>query len=717
MKKLKGFDSRVLKQFFILNVEKIVFGVSMLLVALLIYGGMRQEPYTKTPDQLQQSVTSAEQNMLKTEQIPVKDLPPPPRFVEVAQRSTDNVPAAVYATPKPYHKTPVHIGTRRGEPVYLAVRDLEVSSGTGPFALKNLDVAKRFAVGATGANTEGNASPPGPGALPGPATRPGQAFPGGPPNTPARRPTGRPGRTGLQGLVGGAEGAPEGGAMGSLPGEAPGGEGAMGGLGAQMPRGVQASPDNIVEGVRWICVTGLVPYKEQIEKYTKEFAEAQLQDPSKDSPFWMGYLVERAEVTDLDLKDPSKSKWEKISVNAAKDFAARWAVRAGEVVDPMYTDEFLTFPLGPLLERNWGKDVGHSKIPILDVTQRGATAGGEVEPESAALSDIGQKTEGSDLEAMLKRRHKTLLPGMGGGEGGMPGRTVMQRSAMPGGAAEGMRPGFVGRGMPGGEGMPGGMPGGMGSNGEPQQIEHLLFRFFDFTVEEGKRYRYRVQLVLENPNYNLRPQYLKDAKLAKDELKRAPFSEPSPVASVSSYNLLFAGRVRPADKPVEEPKVNLVIVQLDPKLGTNAIYEMRPPKPGNVEERKRPMKEVERGQLIEFSAKVDVVHPITRKPEERTVQFNANSVVLDIRGGEAFSPKDYKDHDTMPGEVLFMDSNGSLSAHSETTDQADYDSFAGMVEMLRQAKETNTAAPYGEVPGGEGEPGGLRGGRRGSPGT
>ena len=34
-----------------------------------------------------------------------------------------------------------------------------------------------------------------------------------------------------------------------------------------------------------------------------------------------------------------------------------------------------------------------------------------------------------------------------------------------------------------------------------ERQDHLLLRFFDFTVEPGKKYKYQVQLVLADPNY------------------------------------------------------------------------------------------------------------------------------------------------------------------------------------------------------------------------
>ena len=78
-------------------------------------------------------------------------------------------------------------------------------------------------------------------------------------------------------------------------------------------------------------------------------------------------------------------------------------------------------------------------------------------------------------------------PGGRGGEfGGMRGGPGM----MPG-MGRGMEGGGFGgeMGMAGGGGFGG--RGGFDANGEPQ-APHWLLRFFDFSVEPGKKYRYRV---------------------------------------------------------------------------------------------------------------------------------------------------------------------------------------------------------------------------------
>ena len=50
-----------------------------------------------------------------------------------------------------------------------------------------------------------------------------------------------------------------------------------------------------------------------------------------------------------------------------------------------------------------------------------------------------------------------------------------------------------------------------------EEIKYVLFRFFDFTVEPSKRYRYRVQLCLQNPNFKQETRYLQEAGLASKE--------------------------------------------------------------------------------------------------------------------------------------------------------------------------------------------------------
>lgn len=123
---------------------------------------------------------------------------------------------------------------------------------------------------------------------------------------------------------------------------------------------------------------------------------------------------------------------------------------------------------------------------------------------------------------------------------------------------------------------------------------------------------------------------------------------------------------------------------------------------------------VTRGQLIHFTAKVDVVHPLTRNVKEETVEFNSNMTVLDMRGGERFDAKSFSDRDLFPGEILLMDANGWLVSRSEAGDEADYQAEVNQLNLLEEAKKNGTGIGPGGLPGGvpaRGQPRGEGGGR------
>src|SRR5688500_8816975 len=107
------------------------------------------------------------------------------------------------------------------------------------------------------------------------------------------------------------------------------------------------------------------------------FENAGYTDQNKDYPYYAGFLVERSDVTDQDSSDPAKLKWQELQVLTELEKTRKWSVVAPEIVDPNLTREELTFPLGPLLARNWGKDVAHPKIPMLDASMlmQGMVAG------------------------------------------------------------------------------------------------------------------------------------------------------------------------------------------------------------------------------------------------------------------------------------------------------------------------------------------------------
>ena len=257
-----------------------------------------------------------------------------------------------------------------------------------------------------------------------------------------------------------------------------------------------------IRGQRWIVLTGLVSYDKELRAFDDALRNAGpsgCYDPQRDMPYYVGYYVQRAEV--VSPADGAKPNWDNVpvisSVKAMSDAVKRWGQQSmSDVVAPehFFTPKptALTFPLPPLSGSSWGESVAHPKeIPLLDLGQAGPA-------------------------------------GMGGGFGGIgngPATLPPAGNVPPPAGAGGHDDPFDNPTEPGAP--TGGAPNeGPAVNGASAST-YLLFRFFDFDVQPGKQYAYRVQLVLQNPNYKAKTSWLKDPKLADEKRLKTKWSDES----------------------------------------------------------------------------------------------------------------------------------------------------------------------------------------------
>ncbi|MGE0759417.1 MAG: hypothetical protein AB7O38_20535, partial [Pirellulaceae bacterium] len=269
------------------------------------------------------------------------------------------------------------------------------------------------------------------------------------------------------------------------------------------------------------------------------------------------------------------------------------------------------------------------------------------------------------------------MPGMGMPGMGMPGMDGGMGMGMPGAEGDmsmGMGMGMPGMGMPG-MGMPGmGMPGmgdmygmGMTSMERGPQVDYLLIRFFDFGVEPGRKYRYRVQILIEDPNHpadirmepierflddtvkkrlvevnaeeqERKTQYadktpLEQTILSRKYYLRSDFSEPSEIVEVKVPPATIAGEIsggRFVSMPKDSPAPPDLMIQTDEPTGKMMAVVHDPERsvdiPGIVD--------VHRGSVLNFTSNADVIHPVQLVFKKlKDVQFQTNRLVADIRGG------------------------------------------------------------------------------------
>lgn len=377
------------------------------------------------------------------------------------------------------------------------------------------------------------------------------------------------------------------------------GGGARPGGGAAPPR----APSGSTKGLHYAVVLGLVPIERQTQQYLQKFAGVSHPLEGDRTPsyyttdkFPIAAFVERAELVPgvPDDKLVWDSKWRA----ANTEIKSRLTRGGAELADESLVNRAVTEELPPLVGPWDPRQVVHEKIALKQDSAATPAAGAEPAQAEvpAAEPAIGEATPDAD-----------------------------QPAAAPAAAA----------------------PAETTVATQPTS-PYLLFRFFDFTAEEGKSYRYRVRLVLNNPNYGVDAQFLERPALGEKEYAYSPPSEPSNAATVPLNGELYAGDlISPtADR---ELGVSLAVEQLLDS-GERAEYVRKEP--------------VVRGQLINFAVKPVILRDAlnntpTRSEEE--VRVRTNLAVLDV-DSEASQGRE------RPADILVLDPSGRLVVRKAQSD-------------------------------------------------
>ncbi|MEW4560911.1 hypothetical protein AB1K70_00185 [Bremerella sp. JC770] len=726
MKKL-DLQNGGLKSKLILHVEKLAFGLAIVLVVAFVYLGTKQQSIKTTPGDLVDASKNAQVNIEKQTWADVEEERwVPPEYQTAATRASKPIPLAPYETPSSFrvrHKESIE---KRPDPALLPLTDLEVTSGFAPFAFLSPQQA-----GQGGMMREG-----GPGMMGGGSEY--DSYSGG--------------------SYGGEMGMADVNAPPTLTpeqllefGQARGGTGSK------------------IEGKYFVAITGLAPLKKQLDMYEAAFKDRANYVEGRDYPRYVHFAIERREQN----PDGTWGEWEKsINVNQERLIARhRWAFIPDEVAPPEYLDPTLSFPLPPILLFNPGEWGRHSTVPKYEPREPGMMGEDMMSEEMGGIMlPEGNGDLPGDLPGILGPGGAMGMRGEGGagfmGPYGRPGR-------MPGMGRNGnnmiappegmMRKPTGNRG--GGMSMSRGEGGGYGGASSMFDAENKMFRFYDTSVVPNKSYQYRVQLWLEDPN---NPQNFQEAPPARalegDVLTRlkperdkimkhmqtqqggmagmrgqstqtgpqfkfwrtTDFSEPSPSVRIPSSAEVLAGSVdagrtvynRSNQRQIlrtAEPNATVLAMKWDPKADVKALVT-------------KELKEVTRGSMVEYEGDLWILDPATyqfRKPypidadkKEQTYTLKTGYTLLDMRGGEDTVGR-YTDENNkklkVPGEILVLDDAGNIHIKSELDEVKEFAKFNfSKPEVKIPRGGRNSDDPY-SMEGGSGydDYGGDGGGRRG----
>lgn len=728
-------------------------------------------------------------------------------FSDLARNSRSPTVEQPYAT-DPWEISPRSISEKRGDPALLAPINLQVVTGYGAMAINvKQDAVDAFAEfedadaikgkkkpresssrrpagggrggsggssgmmpgGSDGDDMDGGDMDSGGGIGMGGPMGSGMGMDGGRRRLNPAYDKGFGGSRGAQGGLGmmGPMGGSDGGDLGDLgaPAMSSGGRGSMGAPSAGGPTGGGANTRGKGEklghkSVYFNVVSGLAPHKALVEEYKKAFEESAGFNAMRDRPHYLSFIAERVDVTADPNKEPAEGDWKKVADlrQQEKLVADEWAGTNSETANTLYTDPALTIAPLPILIRDYRALVAHPDIPesgrpmVMNETEE--TDGDEKKDETE---------ENEDDQFSSRRRNNAAGNNMLGGAGGigMPtGGSGSPMMGMPTPGGPGGRGAMMGGMDDGGDldgsgssGMMGGIGGPMGGNlfgGSTTTLEaeadYKLVRFFDFGIQAGHVYRYRIRLVIEDPNYPEERSLDPDLSILKNEVftrvvgmraedekkpankegvkprtfyrftdwsvASAPAYAPYPgmfansAVTISKRSMKLTGSDNTSttievDSSPRGPVGNIVFADWDANLGIDVPSEY----------------EVQKGSLLFFNTKEkepEVVDPVSKGVKKyKGYKMNEAIAVVDVRGGESLGHNDDRlDKLALNGEVMVFRNDGSLDVCSELDDQDAFRMFTFADEKEQAERASAPAAGGGAPMGGIGAPmGGREGGR------
>ncbi len=480
-----------------------------------------------------------------------------------------------------------------------------------------------------------------------------------------------------------------------------------------------------------VGVTALVPFKKQFDEYERALAMRSGYDALRDRPDYIFMTVQRVDITDNPQQDEGEYAWEDLLNTRAHNRAAeQWYGTANEIVDSTHLNEYISLTCPPVMMREISDLLRHPEIPLA----------GQAPTDDSAVEEEADENVDSNVPGSGRRPRRndnnTVGGPTGAGEGDMAGMPGMGM----GGDMSGMGMGgdMSGMGMGGAMGGMGGM--GMGGMSSADIPDYKMVRFFDFSAQTERTYRYRVQLWVEDPNLpNTNPddEYADHRAPSEQTLdvnslnrikelqanaangavwfRKTEWSAPSEAITVPDPTMIAAGSVEAARETRSstgatyvdaEPLGILKPIVFDRQRAVDVPYD----------------RNVSRGALLNFTADAEYGHPISEVINSLPgYNFQTNIIVGDLRGGEdLFKGTTYEkmfvDDNAIfaPGEFVLFDKDGNLTVKTELDDvklwqrynyQPDAPSDAaggGMMGGMPGGMEGGMMAPN---PGGEEMPG------------
>lgn len=396
------------------------------------------------------------------------------------------------------------------------------------------------------------------------------------------------------------------------------------------------------EGRYWIAVTGLIPVGKEFKQYDEKFRNAQYTDLNRDVPKYVFYELQRGH-----RGENGEISWESLDLQKVYDEEIdRWnGVGLDPVspnhISPIFNDESprLTMVCPPLLNKTFGEEASNvPAIPLLSDEQ--------LEEQFSLLEDQDKTAKNENIKKndFSRIRNTSIFD-----ETAVKNMSAISRQSASVNTKK--QPGTV-----------------VSKN---MKDDYYLFRHFDFDVQEGITYYYRVKLYLANPNYGLDANLVENPSTLSQATVETDYSEPSNPVSLGKESRILAESLEPGTRPESEPKITLTSIYFNTEDAHESLVQD---------------KRVVRGQVANFykeqhkPIEMDGVPTISsstnknnRKNARVTVDHVSDVCVLDSSGGYKIPGGDLRS----PAKLLLLEPSGLVELRRLQSDQKELQRYTG----------------------------------------
>lgn len=498
------------------------------------------------------------------------------------------------------------------------------------------------------------------------------------------------------------------------------------------------------QGYHFASVRAVFPLREQIRNYAeatnRSFREASLTFDIQDFELQRQTMQPGANPWPDD-----ENTWETVDLNVARDVLANAAGYEPDVVNGMVTNNVITMPLPMRVSGRWRRQATHPSIKNFElsdeqmkfeVEMNRKMLMGIVEEEKAIRESEVPRGGFTDFVFDQREVQQTYM-----GAESMYDMESSMGAGMEMGAAPGLGSGRRrGRNANPGDPMEQLVQKLLEGSEDPKKQETLirewitqrasvegellLFRYLDFSVEPGKTYRYRVRLVLKNPNFGRRIAEAGGMQhVVEGRTRTTDWSVPTDPVRIDEDVKYFVADVRdPRRNPF--PSARMDVFQYDTEHGTTVNETF----------------EVGMGQQIaDKVGATTVIDPAQQLFEEMEYVFHSNDYLVDaiediqidedFHGGDQV-PAEFKlammrgihDRLALKGALLVRDQEQGLKVLDPMLEQAAHEDMksymkaqADAFQYIKDAKKApeldgEYAELYGEEMGMSGMMSGYEGG-------